>query len=53
MEEIILRSNKKDREPMSFERFKFICYFAAGMVAMVLGFIALYRILYFMGTAGR
>lgn len=53
MEEIILRSNKKDREPMSFELFKFICYFAAGMVAMVLGFIALYMILYFMGTAGR
>lgn len=53
MEEIILRSNKKDREPMSFERFKFICYFGAGMVAMVLGFIALYMILYFMGTAGR
>lgn len=53
MDEIILRSGKKDREPMSFERFKFICYFAAGMVAMVLGFIAVYMIIYFMGTAGR
>lgn len=53
MEEVILRSNKKDREPMSFERFKFICYFAAGMVAMVMGFIAVYMIIYFMGTAGR
>lgn len=53
MDEIILRSGKKSREPMSFDRFKFICYFAAGMVAMVLGFIALYMIIYFCGTAGR
>lgn len=52
MDEIILRSCR-NKEPMSFERFKFICYFAAGMVAMVLGFIALYMIIYFMGTAGR
>lgn len=52
MDEIILRSGR-NKEPMSFERFKFICYFAAGMVAMVLGFIALYMIIYFMGTAGR
>lgn len=53
MEEIILRSNKKSKEPMSFERFKFVCYFVAGMVAMVMGFVALYMIIYFMGTAGR
>jgi len=52
-DEIILRSGRNRREPMDFERFKFICYFAAGMVAMVLGFIALYMIIYFMGTAGR
>lgn len=50
MDEVILRSNKKDREPMDFKRFQFICYFVAGMVAMVMGFIALYMIIYFMGT---
>lgn len=35
--EIILRS-RPDRGPMSFERLKFLCYFASGMVAEVLGF---------------
>ena len=35
--EVIMRSNP-NREPMSFERLKFLCYFAAGMVAEVLGF---------------
>lgn len=53
MDEIILRSGRKDREPMNFERFKFVCYLVAGMVAMVMGFITLYMIIYFMGTAGR
>lgn len=50
MEEIILRSGKKGREPMSFERLKFVLYFVAGMTAMVMGFIALYMIIYFMGN---
>lgn len=49
MEEIILRSGRKNREPIDFERFKFICYFAASMVAMVMGFIAIYMIIYFAG----
>lgn len=49
MKEIILRSGKKYLEPMSFENLKFICYFAAGMTAMVMGFIALYMIIYFAG----
>lgn len=35
--EIILR-NKPAREPMSFERLKFLCYFVAGIIAEVLGF---------------
>lgn len=35
--EIILR-NKLAREPMSFERLKFLCYFVAGIIAEVLGF---------------
>lgn len=33
--EITLRGN---REPMSFERLKFLCYFIAGLIAEVLGF---------------
>lgn len=38
--EIILR-NKPSKEPMSFERLKFLCYFVAGMTAEVLGFVLL------------
>lgn len=53
MEEVILRSNKKDREPMDFKRFQFIGYFVAGMTAMVMAFIAAYMIIYFCGTAGK
>lgn len=49
MNEIVVRS-RKEREPMSFERLKFLCYFAAGMVAEVLGFVALFMIIYFMGA---
>ncbi len=37
MNEIILR-NKEDKEPMPFERLKFLCYFVAGIIAEVLGF---------------
>lgn len=29
---------KSSREPMPFERLKFLCYFVAGMVAEALGF---------------
>lgn len=36
--EVILRT-ASGREPMSFERLKFLCYFVAGMVAEVLGFV--------------
>ena len=50
--EIVLK-NRAVREPMSFERMKFLCYFVAGILAMVMGFAALYMIIYFMGTAGR
>lgn len=35
--EIILRS-KPYREPMPFERLRFLCYFVAGIIAEVLGF---------------
>ena len=40
IDEIILRS-RPDREPMDFERLRFLCYFAAGLVAEVLGFIVI------------
>lgn len=38
-----------ERQPMSYERYKFTLYFIAGMVAMIMGFIALYMIIYFAG----
>lgn len=46
MNKVILKSGDC-REPMDFEKSKFICYFIAGMVAMVMGFIALYMAIYF------
>lgn len=48
--EVILRSDRSRREPMDFERLKFILYFVAGMTAMVLGFVALYMVIYFAGA---
>lgn len=47
--EIILRS-RRNKEPMSFERYKFTLNFIAGMVAMIMGFALAYEIVYFMGT---
>ena len=38
VDEIIVRS-KRGRQPMDFERLRFLCYFIAGMVAEVLGFV--------------
>jgi len=35
--EVIIRG-RVNREPMSFERMKFLCYFVAGIIAEVLGF---------------
>lgn len=52
-DEIIIRSGRNRREPVDFERLKFLCYFATGMTAMVMGFVAIYMIIYFCGTAGR
>ena len=50
IDEIVLRKDGRPvREPMSFERLKFILYFVAGMTAMVMGFAALYMIIYFAG----
>ena len=47
--EIILR-NKPNREPMSFERLKFLCYFSMQMTAMVLGFALAF--VFFFGMFG-
>lgn len=48
--EVILRSDSSRKDPMDFERLKFILYFVAGMTAMVLGFVALYMVIYFAGA---
>lgn len=48
IDEVILRS-RPDREPMDFERLRFLCYFAAGLVAEVLGFIVILVIVLCMG----
>lgn len=50
--EIILRS-RRNKKPMDFERLKFLCWFVAGMVAEVLGFIlALIVVLCMAGAIG-
>lgn len=49
MDEIRLRS-KRDREPMSDARLHMLLNYAVGTLAMVMGFAALYMVIYFMGT---
>lgn len=44
------RLERHERQPMDFERYKFTLYFAAGMVAMVLGFVAAFMVIYFAGA---
>jgi len=44
------RLERHERQPMDYERYKFTLYFVAGMVAMVLGFVAVFMIIYFAGT---
>lgn len=39
------RLERHERQPMSYERYKFTLYFIAGMVAMVMGFVAIYMII--------
>lgn len=43
------RLERHERQPMSYKQYKFTLYFIAGMVAMVMGFIAAYMIIYFAG----
>lgn len=40
VDEIIIKG-RRDRQPMSFERLQFICYFIAWIIAEVFGFILL------------
>lgn len=44
------RLERHERQPMDFERYKFTLYFVAGMVAMVLGFVAAFMVIYFAGA---
>ncbi|MCI8372448.1 MAG: hypothetical protein HFI75_08635 [Lachnospiraceae bacterium] len=44
------RLERHERQPMSYERYKFTLYFIAGMIAMIMGFVAAYMVIYFMGT---
>lgn len=44
---------RHERTPMSKECLAMILNYAVGTLAMLLGFAALFLIIYFMGTAGR
>lgn len=43
------RLERHERQPIDYERYKFTLYFAAGMVAMVMGLAAAYMVIYFAG----
>lgn len=47
------RLERKERTPISKETLALLLNYAVGSIAMLLGFGALYMIIYFMGTAGR
>lgn len=53
MDEIILRSGKKDRERMDKERLQMIFTFVQILVGELLVFGFAVEVVYFMGTAGR
>ncbi len=46
------RLERHEKAPMSKEILAMILNYAVGTLAMVMGFIAAYMIIYFMGTAG-
>lgn len=43
------RLERHERQPMDYERYKFTLYFVSGMVAMILGFFAIFMVIYFCG----
>ena len=42
-----------ERQPMSDARVVTLLNYAVGTLAMIMGFAALYMVIYFMGTAGK
>lgn len=53
MDEIILRSGRKDREPMSDERLRMLLNYAAAIIAEVLGFALAFVIILAMAGVFR
>ncbi len=47
------RLERHEKAPMSMEKLTKILNYVVGIIAMLLGFGALYMIIYFMGMAGR
>lgn len=44
------RLERHERQPMDFERLKFVLYFVAGMTAMVLAYMAVFMVIYFVNA---
>lgn len=44
---------RHERQPMSRENLAMILNYIVGTIAMVMGFAALFMVIYFAGTAGR
>lgn len=44
---------RHERQPMSKEMLAMVLNYAVGTIAMLLGFAALFMVIYFMGTAGK
>lgn len=47
------RLERHEKPPMSIERLQMILNYIVGILAMCMGFAAVFLIIYFMGTAGR
>ena len=49
----VCKAARIERQPMSKDMLAMILNYVVGTIAMLLGFVALFMIIYFMGTAGR
>lgn len=47
------RLERHERQPMSLERLQLILSYVAGILALTFGAVAVFMIIYFMGTEGR
>ena len=47
------RLERHERKPMSLERLQLILSYVAGILALTFGAVAVFMIIYFMGTAGK